>query len=362
MNFKKFLAVALMIFVSFSAFALNATGVIAADSEETSGTASEAESPVEEGGYFDVTYDATDAYKGSKYYENLKKVPKTGSQAINVIAVALSQVGYHEGNDESEFHGLNAEGNGDFVEYNMVFGKIDYNVRYGYSWCASFATWCLRQAGVDPYQSAQTAEFNNEFKKTYISTWQWKNAFENAGSFHAEKEYKPLVGDLIFFKDVDDSSLEVATSHVGIVLYADETTVYTVEGNTNSKMGGDHAFDCVAIKSYPLDSKYIVGYGRPTYKTNDESATYVWREESKTDAKPIKDMLEKAMAGEQIVPQKYEAKAEEPAKGLTLRDVAEVTYTAAVLVGIAAAVVFILITILKKRPSGNQKTKSKKKA
>ncbi len=303
MKIKKFIAVVLMVCLAFGAFVLSATGVLAADVSESE---TALDKPLAEG-FFDVTYDATETYKDSKFYENLKRVPRTGNQALNVIAVALSQVGYHEGNDESDFNGLNTEGNGDFVEYNMVFGKIDYNVRYGYSWCASFATWCLRQAEIDPSQSAQTAEFNDEFKKTYISTWQWKNALENAGRFQDVNGYTPLMGDLIFFKDVDDPTLEVATSHVGIVLYSDETHVYTVEGNTNSKMGGDRVFDCVAVKTYPLDSKYIVGYGQPKYENSEPDTVFVWRDPSdkKTPAKPLGEVIDKAESGIQLVPERY---------------------------------------------------------
>ena len=259
MNFKKIIAVLAVICLSFGIFALRSPGVMAA--EESS--SAETSDLVEEGGFFDVAYKATDEYKSSKYYENLKKVPRTGNQAINVIAIALSQVGYHEGNDESEFDGLNAEGTGDFVEYNMLYGIIDYEIRYGYAWCASFATWCLRQADVSVEQSVQTG------KNTYISTHRWKDAFENAGMFVSDKKYEPVTGDIIFFKDVDDKTIEVDTSHVGIVLYSDGKNVYTVEGNTNTIMGGEHAFNCVAVKSYALDSKYIVGYGKPEYKNND---------------------------------------------------------------------------------------------
>ena len=309
MNFKKIIAVSAVICVSLGIFALRSPAVLAAEEslsveESSSGEVADA---VVEGGFFDVAYEATDEYKSSKYYENLKNVPRTGNQAINVIAIALSQVGYHEGNDESEFHGLNTEGTGDFVEYNKLYGIIDYNVRYGYAWCASFATWCLRQADVSVEQSAQTG------KNTYISTRQWKDAFENAGAFVSDKKYVPVTGDIIFFKDVDDKTIEVDTSHVGIVLYSDGKNVYTVEGNTNTIMGGDHAFDCVAVKSYTLDSKYIVGYGKPKYKNNNESVTYVWRDSSKSDsdAKPLEKIIDDVKAGVQFVPEKYVEKIDE---------------------------------------------------
>ena len=39
------------------------------------------------------TYEVSKQYKKSKYYENLQKVPLTGDQAADVVAIALSQLG-----------------------------------------------------------------------------------------------------------------------------------------------------------------------------------------------------------------------------------------------------------------------------
>jgi hypothetical protein len=42
------------------------------------------------------------------------------------------------------------------------------------------------------------------------------------------------------------------SDHVGLVIGTDGTNVYTVEGNSG---------DACKIKSYPLNSQYIHGYG-----------------------------------------------------------------------------------------------------
>ena len=299
MNFKKILAVMLMVCLSLGVFAVASPDVRAADLSSRA-EAEETEVETDAAATFDVTYNASDAYKSSKYYENLKKVPKSGNQAYDVAAIALSQVGYHEGESEADFGGSNESGAGDYVEYNKLFGIIDYNVRYGYPWCVSFATWCLRQAGVTLEQSYQT----DELKKTFISSWQLKNAFEDASAFHVAEGYTPKIGDIIFFKDVDDKTLEKETSHVGIVIHSDKEYVYTVEGNANEIMGKESTHDSVAVKTHPLDSKYIVGYGQPAYENADGKEPYGWRDASDPDAdpKPIERMIEDVKNGVQIIP------------------------------------------------------------
>ena len=318
MNFKKILAVTLMICLSFGVFALVSPEALATDISDGAEIESEIGS-LDVSATFDVNYDASDEYKNSKYYENLKKVPKSGNQAVNVVAIALSQVGYHEGDSEADFGGFNSAGTGDFVEYNVLIGKLydidtDSNT-YGYAWCATFVTWCLRQAEVDPEQSAQTEEFNEKYKTTYRSCWQWKKAFEEAERFHLVKEsddpddnehydpeYEPQMGDIIFFNDEETNQTDA--SHVGIVIYSDGENIYTVEGNANTIMGEEQVYDSVAIKTHPLDSKYIVGYGQPAYENTEEEEPYGWRDVENPDASPmsVEKLLDDAKGGVQIIP------------------------------------------------------------
>ena len=71
------------------------------------------------------SYDVSDAYKDTLYYNNLQAITLTGDGATDTIAVALSQLGYHEGNNDSQKDGLNGSGSKNFVEYNVLFGKLD---------------------------------------------------------------------------------------------------------------------------------------------------------------------------------------------------------------------------------------------
>ena len=59
--------------------------------------------------------------------------------------------------------------------------------------------------------------------------------------------YDARPGDVVIF-DWDGGG----SDHVGLVIGTDGTNVYTVEGNSG---------DACKIKSYPLNSQYIHGYG-----------------------------------------------------------------------------------------------------
>lgn len=202
------------------------------------------------------SYNMSKDYKNSIFYENLASLTLSGNGAADLLAVAMSQLGYHEGNSASDFAGANASGSKNFVEYNRLYGKLDNNegngYSYGYAWCASFVNWCLRQANID--YGITSGE---------VSCTRWINEFlKPKGLFRDSPArggyYKPKAGDLIFFKKAGSSLL---STHVGIVRYADGTYVHTVEGNTAS--------GTVALDAYLLDDSYIIGYGVPSYKTGN---------------------------------------------------------------------------------------------
>ena len=207
-----------------------------------------------------TTYNATEDYKSGKYYLNLCAVELCGDGAQDTLAIALSQLGYHEGDSDTELDGASMDGNRDFVEYNVLYGKLDNNqgngLSYGYYWCASFVNWCLRQAEVSKEASA-AAE---------VSCRRWLSACKSAGIYNKKAGYTPKSADLIFFKDKD--SLATAT-HIGLVLYSDGENVYTIEGNTSNGSEFSSDGNYVALKSYPLTSSYIVGYASPEYNTVD---------------------------------------------------------------------------------------------
>lgn len=200
-------------------------------------------------------HNASNEYKVSKYYAYLKSLNLTGDQRTDVVLVALTQLGYHEGNSDADMGGENMSGRKNFVEYNRLFGKVDNlegnGVSYGYEWCAAFATWCVRQAGV-PQSTVKT-----EISCIRLVDWFRANSTYNT----RQSGYVPRSGDLIFFKDSDAS---VTATHVAIVRYVSGSTVYTIEGNTSDA--------AVALRQYSLGDTYIVGYGIPAYSSKPSSA------------------------------------------------------------------------------------------
>lgn len=214
-----------------------------------------------------VTYrkgsnDVSSAYKGSRFYKNLTKIELTGDGVTDVLAVALSQIGYTEGSNQEGFNGLqNTTGN--FTEYCYNMGSVG---GYSYAWCAAFVSWCLLQSRCTDQNTQGAWARNHMGDKNYI--WRevgcpkWYENLKKCGYGHdASSSYTPKSGDLVFFK---------GSGHIGIVRYVKDGTVYTIEGNTlksgfNSEGGG------VFCKSYERSYSNFLGFGSMPYKTNDKA-------------------------------------------------------------------------------------------
>lgn len=187
-------------------------------------------------------YSVSGPYLSSTYYQNLTNLPHTGDKAFDTVAVALSQLDYHEGNSTAGFHGC-SNGSGNYTEYNHAFGKIGGT--YGYAWCASFVSWCLTEADAADCAGG-----------LFASCTLWVEQLQSIGRYSTRASgYTPQTGDLIFFRS---SGVTRASDHVGLVRYVKGGRVYTVEGNSS---------DRVSLRNYQLTDAYIVGYGRPQYRS-----------------------------------------------------------------------------------------------
>ena len=110
-----------------------------------------------------------------------------------------------------------------------------YGFDYRVEWCACFVSWCYGQAGLS---EPRFAACTSQGMPWFTSRGQW-----------GDRNYANIApGDAIFF-DWDNSG---DADHVGIVIGTDGERVYTVEGNSG---------DACKIKSYPLGSSLIRGYG-----------------------------------------------------------------------------------------------------
>lgn len=215
----------------------------------------------------------SDSYKKSVYYEKLTSVTLTGDGRHDVLAVALSQLGYQESGTENDFDGKPNGSSSNYTEYNYNMG--DFGVGYGggsYAWCASFVAWCLLQSGCTTQNKMSDWCRSHKDDKNYI--WRevgcpgWASQLRTHGYWQYSKyfgnNYVPQSGDLIFFTW---DGAKHSEDHIGIVVYSDGSTVYTIEGNTADAAGLQTDGGGVYFKSYPINSTYISGYGVMPYKT-----------------------------------------------------------------------------------------------
>ncbi|MBQ7499639.1 MAG: InlB B-repeat-containing protein, partial [Clostridia bacterium] len=182
----------------------------------------------------------------SAAYENTHT--NTGNQIEDLIAVAMTQRGYCEGNSSSQLGGTVA-GSGNYTKYGQWYG-----INPG-AWCAMFVSWCANQAGIP-----------SSVIPKHASCDVGMNWFKNNGKWNYSKyfggSYTPKRGDIIYFGD-NANNLNDST-HVGIVTGVDSSKVYTVEGNKSNK--------CKEV-SYSLSSSYIFGYGTPSYTSTGGGST-----------------------------------------------------------------------------------------
>lgn len=206
----------------------------------------------------------TDAFRGSRYYLNLGTLTLTGDGATDMIMIAMSQLGYHEGNSSAECHGENDNGGGNYTEYNHYHGRVDQLgngvLTYGYPWCASFVSYCARLAGI-----------SNSVLPTSLNCSAWVQTFRQMGVYRTRASgYVPKQGDLIFFRDANSTRI---STHVGLVRYTCNGLVYTIEGNCG---------DEVRLAAYNMKDTYIVGYASPRYEKNEaEAIDYLLHEYTK---------------------------------------------------------------------------------
>ncbi len=188
----------------------------------------------------DPSYTVSGVYSESVYCENLRKLTLSGDYRTDLVNVALTQVGYHEGAGSRERDGMNLTSDGNWTEYGY-FSACD-----GYAWCAMFISWCARQARI-PGSLIQNSTV--------------ARAYSFGLPFYLKEDYSPRTGDIVFFAEKGH-----VWDHVGIVMGVRQNWVYTIEGN---------ARNMVRIKRYRPDDEYIRGYG--VYEANDPQEDLVQR-------------------------------------------------------------------------------------
>lgn len=126
-------------------------------------------------------------------------------------------------------------------------------------WCAAQVTTAITEACGDSRDDAKVVMLG---LWPYINCAQMWDRADNDHKFWGDYQrftlkkgtrtrYDPMPGDVIVFTDNT-----VSRDHTGMVYAADDTYVYTYEGNSGNMC---------RKRSYPRNSKYIYGYVKPLY-------------------------------------------------------------------------------------------------
>ena len=151
-----------------------------------------------------------------RYYP-FGKATGMGNQAI--VEIALSQEGNVGGQPYWSWYGFDSR-----VE-----------------WCACFVSWCAEQCGYIDTGIIPKFSLCSDGVTWFQSKGQWQDG-----------NYTPNPGDIIFFDWEGDGSCD----HVGIVEYAENGVVHTIEGNSS---------DSCRRRSYSIGNNTVIGYGTPVY-------------------------------------------------------------------------------------------------
>ncbi len=177
---------------------------------------------------FFLRLDFSDSYKKGMYYKQLhskatrKLLKGKQNHLSDVIVIAKSQLGYHEGDSYDQMDG-NAYGFDDYSEYTCWWGEP------GEMWCGEFVGWCIAMASV-PQEI-----FERKYRSPKVVEWK--------DTVYAGGDYTLKQGDVLHF-DYDGGN------HVCLV-YGTRTDGDTVKLTT---LDGNHSND-VSWCSYTIDKK-----------------------------------------------------------------------------------------------------------
>ena len=192
------------------------------------------------------------------------------SKASEVVAVAISQIGYKEKatNKNLDDNTANA-GSANWTKYarDLYAAKYYNGNKNGFAWCDVFVDWCFFKAyGATEGQRIECQTGDCGAGCTFsMQYYQAKGRFDK----------NPKVGDQIFFRYSGSSGAD----HTGIVVEVTSSQIVTVEGNSG---------DQVKKNTYARTYGCIIGYGHPLYDETDGAtaapAPTPTAETKKTDA------------------------------------------------------------------------------
>lgn len=196
----------------------------------------------------------------SDWLSTIEDVEITNNIPENLIAVATTQVGYEESQQNFE---LDSDGNKNgYTRYGEWYGNP-----YG-KWNTMFVSFCLHYSNIN-----NVDELKASGTEAMILAWQEKGVYEDDSSYVSER------GDIVFL-DVDSDGKADTT---GIITSADSENLVVIMGDSNDgievkniKKGGN-------IIGYGLTSELSFAVDKQYRKETEESTKAEETTESKTE-------------------------------------------------------------------------------
>lgn len=198
---------------------LNAAISVCAAEEASALEAETVLSPIENPENFSVEYMA------GPYYQTLRNAVILNDYRADILAIAVSQIGYHEGNEENQLDGC-ILGNKDYSEYGRYLGSN------GTAWCSEFASWCARMANVPT--SILSSSYGASVEVFGAPFYHWSQTVYAGGDF------TPHPGDIVLLAAVGKAHTDKYLSHTAIVynvaVNENEITLTVVDGNSGNRV------------------------------------------------------------------------------------------------------------------------------
>ncbi|MEE1320978.1 MAG: SpaA isopeptide-forming pilin-related protein [Acutalibacteraceae bacterium] len=164
----------------------------------------------------------------SDWLSTIENIEITNDIPENLIAIAMTQVGYEESKNNFEY---DSDGNKNgYTRYGEWYGNP-----YG-KWNAMFVSFCLHYSNI-----------NNSDELKAAGAEAMRLAWQNRGVYLSEADHVPERGDIVFIDNDGDGKAD----STGVVTSADSDNLVVIMGDSNDKV------ETVNIKN--IDS--IIGYG-----------------------------------------------------------------------------------------------------
>lgn len=187
----------------------------------------------------------------SDWLKTIEEAQITNNIPENLIAIAMSQVGYEESKSNFEY---DSEGNKNgYTRYGEWYGNP-----YG-NWNAMFVSFCLHYANIN-----NSDELKSAGAEAMRLSWQNRYAYSSADEYTAER------GNVVFL-DLDGDE---AADTVGIVVGSSDTSITVIMGDSNNKVETVHMELSESVMGYGLTGELHfakdMGYDEESTKSEIE--------------------------------------------------------------------------------------------